>query len=269
MKRSLCALSVVLFAIFACSKPETHSVRVFAASSLRESCEEIGKLWDAQHRAAVPAIEGERLEFNFGASNTLAEQIVASHAADVFISADSAQLEVVRRAGLVVTVGRSGWLSNQLVVVVPASRDDVRIETAADLTRPEFAKLSLANPEAVPAGKYAKAWLESKGAWMDVERRVVPGLDVRAALAAVESQACDVGIVYSTDAAITDKVRVAFRVPLAEGPKIEYAIASLSGDPTSNTSSDRRFGSELVDFFMGDEARRVFQRRGFIVGELH
>jgi molybdate transport system substrate-binding protein len=279
MKHLGSALMVGVLAVLGCSKTEPTvrrvRLRVFAEASLRESCEEIGKLWEAQHPR-------ERVAFNFGESNSLAEQIVDSSPADVFISADAAQLDVVRKAGAFVTVSRPGWLSNQLVVVVPAARNDLRIASAADLARPEFAKLSLANPEAVPAGKYAKAWLESQGAWKSVESRVVPGVDVRAALAAVESQACDVGVVYATDAATTDKVRVAFRVPLGEGPKVEYVAATLiSCDHAERTwqtfdddgqpytlSGDPGWaqGIELLDFILGDEARKVFERRGFIVG---
>jgi molybdate transport system substrate-binding protein len=236
---------------------------VFAAASLRESCEEIGKLWALKHPT-------EKVVFNFGASNVLAQQIVASHKADVFLSADTAQLEVVRKAGAVIEAGAPGWLSNQLVVVVPASHKDVKIESATDLARPEFAKLSLANPEAVPAGKYAKAWLESKGAWKDLEARVVPALDVRAALGAVESQACDAGIVYSTDAAITEKVRVVYRVPPAEGPKIEYVAAALRSDghPSFATADHGGLAGELLAFFTGPEARAVFERRGFLAGKV-
>ena len=236
---------------------------VYSAASLRESCEEIGKLWAAKHPT-------EKVVFNFGASNVLAQQIVASRKADVFLSADTAQLEVVRKAGVVVEAGAPGWLSNQLVVVVPAARVDVKIESATDLARPEFAKLSLANPEAVPAGKYSKAWLESKGAWKDVEARVVPALDVRAALGAVESQACDAGIVYSTDAAITEKVRVVYRVPPADGPKIEYAAAALkNGDhPTFAIADHGGLAGELLAFFTGPEARAVFERRGFLAGKV-
>ena len=283
MKQVLCALIALLPAV-ACSEPaepadrasRPQELNVFAASSLRESCEEIGAKW----RAAHPRIT---LHFNFGASNVLAQQIVASKKCDVFISADAAQLDVVRKAGLVVNVTQPGWLSNQLVVVVPASRGDVRIEGAGDLARPEFAKLSLANPEAVPAGKYAKVWLTSQGAWDSVESRVVPGLDVRAALAAVESQACDVGIVYATDAAMTDKVRVAFRVPLEEGPKIEYfgavlQTAAWTAYPYDKYDPQRPYDEDhqpttaaipLLDFFVGDQAKQVLERRGFIVGAPH
>lgn len=256
------ALALLSVVVGACSsKTEPSHVQVFAATSLRESCEEIGKLWEARHTWGPLS---QKVVFNFGASNALAQQIVASHGADVFISADLQQLEVVRKAGLVVDASAPGWLSNQLVVVVPSARADVKIESAADLGRPEFTRLSLANPDAVPAGKYAKAWLESKGAWKSVEGRVVAGVDVRAALAAVESEAADIGIVYSTDAVITDRVRVALRVPLAEGPKIEYAIATLQGPAGRDSITPQP--NALVEFFHGDEAKKVFERRGFIVG---
>jgi molybdate transport system substrate-binding protein len=167
-------------------------------------------------------------------------------------------MDHVAAAGLVDEVSRRSPLSNRLVVVVPVeSRLEVR--SAADLAGPGVRRLSLAGPETVPAGKYAKAWLTSKGQWEAVAERVIPALDVRAALAAVESGAVDAGIVYRTDAAISKRVRVAHEVPAEEGPKISYALAALAGRPHLTVAR------AAVEWISGPEAAAVFERHGFVV----
>lgn len=255
--RAAVALCLSLFAL-ACSseKGPPASVQVFAAASLRDACGDVAELW----RERRPEVE---LVFNFGSSATLAQQIEATRAADLFLSADTAQMELVRKSGAIALEGPARWLSNQLVVVVPASSSEVEWSAPSELLHARFPRLALANPASVPAGKYAKAWLEAQGSWSALESRVVPGVDVRAALAAVENAACEVGIVYSTDAAISQRVRVVYRVPLEQGPRIEYAIAATSG------KAPAPLAREVLEHFLSAPARVCFARRGFLVGEGH
>jgi molybdate transport system substrate-binding protein len=227
-------------------------VTVFAAASLREACDDVAALWRVEH-------PDDELVFNFAASNFLAQQIEATRAADLFLSADVEQLELVRRSGAIEIEGPPHWLSNQLVVVAPASGKPVAVERAADLAGPQVARLSLAHPQAVPAGKYARKWLESEGVWESVEARIVPGVDVRAALAAVESGACELGVVYATDAALSDRVRVVFRVPREQCPPIEYSIAALRGPAPSPLTA------QALAHFLSPAADACFERRGFAV----
>jgi len=223
---------------------------VYAAASLREALQ-----------ALQPACEteaGARLRFNFGASNDLARQIVAAHKADVFFSADEEWMEHVAQAGLVDNASRRSHLSNRLVVV---GREGIApaVAAPADLAGPAVSRLSLANPDAVPAGKYAKAWLVEAGVWDRVQDRIVPAFDVRAALAAVESGAADLGIVYSTDARLSGKVQVLYEVPERDGPPISYPVAAMDSRPHLNES--RR----LVACLTGEAAAGVFRGLGFIV----
>jgi molybdate transport system substrate-binding protein len=117
--------------------------------------------------------------------------------------------------------------------------------------------VSLANPEAVPAGRYARAWLEGQGLWACVAERVVPGSDVRAALAVVESGAAPAGVVYATDAATSRRVRVALVVPREAGPPIAYSLALLDGAVQP--------AAALYSFLKGPEAAAVFTRHGFLL----
>ncbi|HXU11812.1 MAG TPA: molybdate ABC transporter substrate-binding protein [Candidatus Binatia bacterium] len=182
----------------------------------------------------------------------------AANKVDVFLSADEAWMDHVAQAGLVDAASRRSLLSNRLVVV-GAADSALHVGSPSDLALPAVRRLALANPEAVPAGKYAKAWLEKAGAWSPVADRVVPFPDVRATLAAVESGGAEAGIVYRTDAAISTKVKVLYEVPAADGPKISYAVAALKDRPQA--AAARRF----VSWLAGPEATAAFERSGFIV----
>lgn len=253
-QRALSAAIAACLAL-ACSEPSKpqHSVQVFAAASLREACADVAALWRRQR----PDVE---LVFNFAASNILAQQIRAARSADVFLSADTVQMEEVRRSVGIALEGPTSWLSNQLVVVAPSSGATLALSAGAELADERFRLLSLANPEAVPAGRYAREWLQAQGLWARLASRVVPGVDVRAALAAVENGACELGIVYATDAAITERVRIVFRVPLEEGPRIEYSIAALHG------RAGATLANEALAHFVSRDADACFARRGFLVG---
>ncbi len=162
-------------------------------------------------------------------------------------------MDEVERAGLVRAADRVDLLSNRLVVIVPVAASAVPA-TAEDLAG--VRRLALGDPQAVPAGIYARQWLEKRGLWERVRDRVVPTLDVRAALAAVESGNVDAGIVYRTDAAISSRVRVALEVPAGEAPRIVYPAALLAA---SRGPAARAFYEHL----RSPAAREVFERLGF------
>jgi molybdate transport system substrate-binding protein len=225
-------------------------IAVYAAASLKDALGAIAPVCEGR--------TGTTLIFNFGASNDLARQIVAADKAEVFISADEGWMDKVAEAGLVDADSRRSILSNRLVVVVP-SDSTLSIDSAADLAADAVKRLSIANPDAVPAGKYARAWLEKAGLWDKVRERLVPAPDVRAALAAVEAGAVDAGVVYRTDAAIAKKVKVAWIIPESEGPRISYPIAAMKNSPRHDLA--RR----VVDCLEGKEAHDQFERFGFVV----
>jgi molybdate transport system substrate-binding protein len=120
-------------------------------------------------------------------------------------------------------------------------------------------RIALAEPRTVPAGIYARRFFEQQKLWTTVESKIVPTENVRAALAAVEAGNVDAGIVYQTDAAISKKVKVVFEVPVEEGPAISYPVAMING--SRQPEAARRF----LEHLKSDDARRVFERFGFIV----
>ena len=241
---SLCSLLLLLTAVPA----EAEKALVFAAASTTNALQELGP--------AFTQATGHEVEFAFGASSDLARQATAGAPADAFLSADAVRLDSLEKVGLVQPGTRVDLLSNRLVVVVPAGAKGT-LAGPADLKRVK--RLALADPAAVPAGVYAKAWLEKAGLWKAVEPKVVPALDVRAALSAVEAERVDAGVVYATDAAQSKKVRVAFEVPEAEAPRIVYPVAALAKGKAPEA------GRAFVRFLQTDAARKVFARHGFQV----
>jgi molybdate transport system substrate-binding protein len=243
---SVALLAAVLALGIADPKPE---ILVFGAASLTESLQDLGKSYEAK--------SGTRVVFSFGASSDLARQIQAGAPADVFFSADTAKMDALEKAGLVKAGDRREFLSNSLVVVV-ASHSNFRLATAEDLVN--IPRIAIADPASVPAGIYAKKWLTGLGLWETLEPRVVPTLDVRSALAAVENGAIPAAIVYRTDAAIAQSARIAFAVE--NGPEILYSLAPLAGSKNPKAAGD------FVLFLSGTRGRAEFVRRGFAVASV-
>ncbi len=238
---------VFCFLSFAAS---ARPLMVFAAASLSDALREIGANYAAQ--------TGEKVLFNFAASSLLARQIEAGAPADLFFSADEAKMDWVAKAGLILKGTRKSLLSNTLVVVVP-SNSRLKLDSPKALADPAVKRVALADPEAVPAGVYARDYLKKIGIWEAMKPKVVPAENVRAALAAVASGNVEAGMVYRTDAAVSKRVRVACEIPASQGPRISYPMAILND--TKSPASARRFAACLESA----AARRVFKRCGFVV----
>ncbi len=240
--------TLVLVALLAASLRATD-LNVFAAASLSDALKEIAKTYELS--------SGDKLHFNLGASSTLARQIKLGAPADVFFSADEAKMDDLAKVDLIVTATRRSLLSNTLVIVVNAD-SGAAITAPADLARTTVGRIALGEPDTVPAGIYAKAYLRKTGLWDRIVDKVVSTDNVRACLAAVESGDADAGIVYRTDALISKKVRIAYEIPVADGPKISYPAAVVKG--SEHPEAARR----LVIWLASPEARTVFTKYGFL-----
>ncbi|HEV2319995.1 MAG TPA: molybdate ABC transporter substrate-binding protein [Verrucomicrobiae bacterium] len=242
------AATVCLLSVSAMSW--SADVTVFAAASLTDSLKQIAADYQKQTGWAVT--------FNFEASSILARQIEEGAPADIFFSADEAQMDRLAKRGLIDPATRTDCLGNTLVVVAPEG-SQLQIHSPADLASAGVKQIALADPEAVPAGVYAKEWLKKFGVWDAVEPKVVPAENVRAALEAVASGNVDAGIVYRTDAAISKSVRIVYEVPRGKGPDIRYPVALVK---TSEHPVEAKRFLEYVD---SNDAARVFERFGFAV----
>ena len=228
-----------------------ENLTIFAAASLTDALSEIG----SAHEKAT----GDKVRFNFAASSTLARQIEAGAPADVFLSADAAQMDALAAKGLIDKTSRRNLLGNTLVVVT--ALDGPAIPKLEDLRGPAVRRLSLGDPRAVPAGVYAKQHLERTGLWQALARKVAPAANVRAALAVVESGKAEAGIVYKTDAMASNKAKVALEIPADEGPSIVYPVALVTGG--RHEEGARGFLERLA----GAEAAEVFRKHGFTLIE--
>ena len=224
-------------------------VTVFAAASLADSLKQIAVDYEKT--------SGDTIIFNFAASGTLARQIEAGAPADIFFSADEAKADGLEKKGLLVSGTRKSLLGNMLVIVV--APDAAVIHSPAELTNTTIQHLALGDVKSVPAGTYAKAYLEKLSLWPGLESKVVPCENVRAVLAAVESGNVDAGIVYKTDAAISKKVKMVFEVPAAAAPKISYPLALVKDAPQPAAAK------KFIAYLDTDPATAVFKQFGFLV----
>ena len=242
-------VGIFLFLALAVAQSRAATINVFAAASLTDALGEIA--------FAYEKLSGDKLVFNFAASGTLARQIEAGAPADIFFAADEAKADALEKKGLLVSKTRTNILGNALVIIT--GPDSAAVHSPADLTNAALEHLALGDVKVVPAGTYAKAYLERLGLWSALEAKVVPCETVRAALAAVEAGNAQAGMVYKTDAAISKKVRVAFEVPVADGPKIRYPLALVK------EGRQPAAAAKFLEYLTGAEAGAVFARRGFLV----
>ena len=223
-------------------------VTVFAAASLRGALDEAARAFEARspHRVRVA----------YAASSALARQVEAGAPAQVFLAADPEWMEYIASRGLVKGTPAI-LLTNSLVMVAPAGRapglaiaPGFAIEAALGKGR-----LAIADPRHVPAGRYARAALQSLGVWDRVAARIAPAEHVRAALALVARGEAPLGIVYRTDALAEPAVAIVGGFPAGTHPPIRYSIAVLQG---AGQAAD-----ELVAFLRSPGARATWSRHGF------
>ncbi len=251
MRRVLVFLLSVLTAATGALSAE-RDVTVFAAASLTNALQDVAKDYEASG--------GGKVKFSFAASSLLARQIEAGADADVFFSADTEWMDYLAARKLIRTGTRRDALSNRLVLIAPAG------STVALSIAPGFAiaaalgdsRLALADPDTVPAGKYAKAALTKLGVWDAVANKIARAENVRAALAYVARGEASLGIVYETDAKAEAKVRTVDTFPADTHPAIVYPVALTA---SANGSDAEAF----LAYILSAKAAAVFKRHGFSV----
>jgi molybdate transport system permease protein len=248
------AIALLALLLVACHsdgpRGEKREIVVFAAASLRDALQEIDRDFAAKH--GVTVVE------SFAGSNQLAQQLLAAPKADIFVSASEPWMDKLEQGRRLVPGTRRTLLGNQLVVIA-GKQSAVAITRPEDLTRAGYKHLALGNPDAVPAGQYAKEYLSKVGLWEGVEARVLPMPDVRAALAQAELRSDVVAIVYASDVRASPGVKVLYAVPIADGPRIEYPAALVQR--SANVEPEVR---ALFDLLASPAAAAVFERHGFL-----
>ena len=220
---------------------------VLAASSLQEVLPVVARAWSVAGGAPV--------RFSFDATSRLAPQILRGAPADVFISADEVWMQWLEERGGVDPASIRLVATNQLVFVVPSGvtdpPGDPRSIAAADLAR-----IALAG-ENVPAGRYARAALESSDVWSALEPRVIRGGSVRGTLEWVARAEADGGIVYRTDALAEERVSVGFVFEGEDYPAPSYPAAVTA------RSEYPEVARAFLDFLRGTQALALLEAAGF------
>ena len=219
-------------------------LRIAAAASLKEPLLAANPAFEAKH-------PGVKFTISFEASSTLSRQVEAAAPYDCFLSADAANVD--RLGDKVVAATRTEFLGNELVVCV---RDGLAPmpASAADLVKLS-GKFALAG-EAVPVGKYARAWLTKAGQLDALKGKIVNAEDVRATLALVESGAADAAVVYATDARSAKSAKLAFAAPKDEAPPVVYVAAAV-------TASKSPLAAEYVRWLRSADFQQAAEKFGF------
>ncbi len=232
---------------------ETEVV-VFAAASTTNAVMEIGDFYAARKLG--------RITTSFASSSTLAKQIASGAPADVYLSANKKWMDFLEERKAIVKASRFDLLGNRIVLIVPLQSpiQNIGVDKGLNLAAllGDQGRLSMGDPDHVPAGMYGKQALETLGLWRQVEDRLAPMKDVRAALVLVERGEAPLGLVYATDAAISKKVHVAGTFPAASHPPIVYPAAAVSGGNTETAAG-------FLNFLKTAEARAAFMKYGFEV----
>lgn len=227
---------------------QAADLMIAAASSLTNAFTEIGKAYEQ-------AKPGTRVQFNFGASGQLLQQISRGAPVDVLASADIETMDRGEKQRLIVGSSRVNFATNKLLLLLPGD-STLTISTLVGLTKPQVQRIALGTPETVPVGRYAKRALEKAGLWEVLKPKLIYTQNTRQSLDYVFRGEVDAGFVYLTDAAVSPTpVRTAFEVPLEQ--PILYPIAAVKGWGNLNQSLD------FIAFVRSDRGQKILEKYGF------
>lgn len=235
------------------SSAQSETILISVAASVQDAIEAIDPLFEQTY-------PGIAATYNFGSSGALQQQIEQGAPVDVFLSAGVAQMDTLQNKDLILPQTRRNLLTNSLVLIVPRD-SSLNLTDFRQLTQSNIKRISVGEFRSVPAGQYAEQVLSNLGILPDVQSKLVFANNVRGVLAAVESGNADAGIVYRTDALISEQVRqVATASPDLHSP-ILYPIAVVKSSP--NTEAAQTY----QQFLETDAALSLFEQFGFGVVE--
>lgn len=255
LKPALSRAATLVLAVLPPIMATAEEITVFAAASMTNAMAEVEERFEAA--------AGHDVTLSLAGSSALARQIQQGAPADIFISANPGWMDRLEEDGLVEAGTRFDLLHNAIVLIA-AGTEAAPVEIGPDMDLAGLlgdGRLAMALVDAVPAGIYGKAALESLGQWDAVAPKVAQADNVRAALAFVATGEAPYGIVYATDAVAEDNVTVVGTFPAETHPPIVYPAAALA-------ESDSALNQAFLDFLRSPETRTAFERQGFmVVGE--
>lgn len=223
---------------------------ISAAASLKDAMTDIQSTYEKEHPEVT-------LKMNYGSSGALAQQISQGAPADLFFSADEKHFNQLVTAGNIAKKDGVQLLGNKLVLIVPKNEQS-GVTKFQDLSKKDVNKLSIGTPETVPAGKYAKESLTKIGIWKNIEAKIVYAKDVRQVLSYVETGNVNAGIVYKTDALISNKVKVVATANANTHTPIIYPVGVIKD------SKQYKAAKDFYHYLQSEEALKVFKKYGFI-----
>lgn len=232
---------------------ETVDLTISAAASLTDAMKEI----ETNFETANPNIE---LNFNFGASGALQQQIEQGAPADIFVSAATKNMNALVDENLIASGDQKNLLQNSLVAIVPADGNNT-VTSETDLTSDSIKTVAIGIPESVPAGTYAKEALTNAKLWDELESKLVQGKDVRQVLQYVETGNADAGFVYKTDALTSDQVKIAFEVDKNSYTPANYPVGIIEG------TKHRTEAEQFYAYLQTPEVLDIFTKYGFSISE--
>jgi molybdate transport system substrate-binding protein len=231
----------------ASSQPQV--LLVSAAASMQKALQELTPLYE---RSGTNL----KVNYNFGSSGALQQQIEQGAPIDIFISAASKQMQMLQQKNLLVPKTQKNLLTNRLVLVTPTTAT-LKLTDFSQLVKPEIQRIAIGEPRSVPVGQYATEVFKNLGILDRVKSKLVLGNNVRAVLAAVETGGADAGIIYVSDAQSSDKVVISAIADRKLHAPIIYPIAILK------SSKSLELAKKYVDFLQTKPAQLVFKKYGF------
>ena len=253
MKKILTAICAATLLMTGCgggtAEEKPVELHVSAAASLTNVMNELAELYGKDN----PNV---KIVFNFGSSGALQQAIENGGDTDLFYSAAQKQMNALDEKGELAEGTRKDLLRNEVVLIVPADSDK-DIKSYDDVASDKVEKIALGEPKGVPVGQYSEEIFTAMGILDAVKAKAVYGSDVRQVLAWTESGEVDCGVVYATDAAISDKVKVICAAPEGTHKPVIYPAAVIKS--SKNLDAAKKF----LDFTSSDAAKKVFEKYGF------
>ena len=234
-----------------CSKSKKTELTILAAASLTDVCTQLKNEYEKQN----PDV---KLLFSFGGSGALQAQIEAGAPCDVFISASTKQMNALVQKNLMEEGSVSNLLQNKVVLILPKD-SKLELSSFEELAKPEIKMIAIGEPGSVPVGQYSKAICENLGIWNDVSKKANFASDVRTVLSWVEESACDCGIVYETDVAVSKKIRVVAKAPEGSCPPVIYPVGIVK------TSRQKAAAKKFEDFLFSKRVSEIYSKAGFML----
>lgn len=228
---------------------EPSALLVAAAASMQQALQEIKPLYE---RSGV----NRQVNYNFGSSGVLQQQIEQGAPIDIFISAASKQMDKLEQQNLLVPKTRKNLLTNILVLISPKPTQ-LKLTNFRQLVKPEIQRIAIGEPRSVPVGQYAIEVFKNLGILERVKSKLVLGNNVKAVLASVETGDADAGIVYVSDAKSSNKVVVSAIANAKLHAPIVYPIAILKSSKALESAK------KYVEFLQTTPVQIVFKKYGF------